>query len=344
MLRFAIAAPLFLALAVTAPIWAAGKGASTHGAPPVPAATLAGTNGPATSTQAAPVITQGKTASTDDTAWVPNVVDPKQWMDVQNLLSRVSSVVGRFKSDAKMAALMQQARGIFIVPAFGHGNSPSTGPWGSAVLMANNNGHWSNAVFFTLGGGSLGPHVIANGGSLILFIMNDRAMAKFENASPWSLTSPPAANLTPAPTSTSGVNSPPVPNSTPATNSVPGTNSTATINPAPAANPAVRTNPAPGTNIVNYSAATPQDLSGHGADIVAWSASGGPNSDTAVSVTDIAANAAWNGTVYGTPDLRNILTNRVPYINQDVINLRREMPSTTSAANSTTQNRPSKHA
>ena len=123
----------------------------------------------------------------------------------------------------------------------------------------------------------------------MLFIMNDRAMAKFVNGSNWSLSS------------------------------------------------------APGTNIVNYSAATPDDLSGHGADIVAWSASGGPNSDIEVSVNDIAVNTALNATVYGTPDLRNILANRAPYINQDVINLRREMPSPAAAAAPVPQNKPSRH-
>lgn len=281
MRRFA--APLFFALAVTAPTWAATKAAIPHG-------TSAATQAMPAAAQATPATTQKQAASTSDTDELTGVVDPKQWMDVQNLLSRVSSVVGRFKSDPKMTALMGQARGIFIVPAFGHGTSPSTGPWGAAVLMANNNGRWSDAAFFTLGGGSLGPHVIANGGSLILFIMNDRAMAKFESGAAWSLSS------------------------------------------------------APGTNIVNYSAATPQDLSGHGADFVAWSASGGPNSDTDVNVTDISVNTALNSTVYGTPNLRNILANRAPYINQDVINLRREMPSVAAVTTPASQNRPSRHA
>lgn len=232
-----------------------------------------------------PASTQGTPANTQGTAQLPGVVDPKQWMDIQSQLARAGAVVGRFKSDPKMVALMQQAKGIFVIPAFGHGSTASAGPWGSAVLMANNQGQWSNAVFFTLGGGSLGPHVIANGGSLILFIMNDRAMAKFESGANWSLTS------------------------------------------------------VPGTNIVNYSAATPQDLSGQGADIVAWSASGGPNSDTTISVDDISVDSALDATVYGTPDLRIILANRTPYINQDVINLRRQMPSMATAATRPTQNR-----
>jgi SH3 domain-containing YSC84-like protein 1 len=260
--RFVIAAPLLFALAATAPCWAATTPAST----------------------------QGTAATTQGPAQLPGVVDPKQWTDIQSQLARASAVVGRFKSDPKMIALMRQARGVFIVPAFGHGTSPSAGAWGSGVLMANNKGQWSDAVFFTLGGGSLGPHVIANGGSLILFVMNDRAMGKFESGTNWSLSS------------------------------------------------------APGTNIVNYSTATPQDLSGQGADIVAWSASGGPNSDTEVSVNDISVNTALNSTVYGTPDLRNILASRAPYINQDVINLRSEMSSTASAATSSPESRPSRHA
>lgn len=284
MRRFAIAAPLSFVLAVTAPTWAATKAPSPHGAPAATQATPA-------AGQAAPATAQGKAASTDDTDQLVGAIDPKQWMDIQSQLSRASAVVGRFKSDPKMAALMRQAKGIFIVPAFGHGTSPSTGPWGSAVLMANNKGQWSDAVFFTLGGGSLGPQVIANGGSLILFLMNDRGMSKFESGSNWSL------------------------------------------------------NPAPGANIVNYSAAMPQDLSGQGAEIIAWSASGGPNSDTQVSVSGIAANTALNSTVYGTPDIRNILANRAPYINQDVINLRSAMASTTASVKTAgPQTGPSRHA
>lgn len=289
--RFAIGATVVLGLAVTAPYWATTQAASTHRWPVAMHPTAPATQAIAPASQALPVTAQVKSSGTDDTDQLVGVVDPKQWMDIQSQLSRVSSVVGRFKSDAKMTALMRQASGIFIVPAFGHGTSPTTGPWGAAVLMANNNGHWSDAAFFTLGGGSLGPHVIANGGTLMLFIMNDRAMGKFESGSNWSLSS------------------------------------------------------APGTNIVNYSAATPQDLSGQGADIIAWSASGGPNSDTTVNVTNISANSAWNGTVYGTPDLRNILANRVPYINQDVVNLRSAMPSTTAVANfnPAAKNQPSQH-
>lgn len=256
MRRFVIAAPLFFVLAAVAPSWATG--------------------------------TQ---ASTEQSGQLPDATDTKQqWSDAEGILTKASAVVGRFKSEPKMLALMQQAKGIFIIPAFGHGSSVSAGPWASAVLMANHNGRWSNVVFFTLGGGSLGPHTIANGGSLVLFIMYDRAMAKFENGSNWSLS------------------------------------------------------PAPGTNMVNYSAATPQDLSGQGADIVAWSASGGPNADTEVSINSISADTVMNGTVYGTPDLRIILANRAPYINQDVINLRRQMPSTATATTPAPQNRPMQHA
>ena len=317
MLRFAIGATVVLGLAVTAPYWATTQAANTQRSPTAthPVA------------PAAPATTQGKTAGTDDSdGLVGSAIDPKLWMDIQTQLSRASSVVVRFKSDPKMVALMQQARGIFIVPAFGHGTSPTTGAWGTAVLMANNKGQWSNAAFFTLGGGSLGPHVIANGGALVLFIMNDRAMSKFESGSNWSLSAPP--------------------NPTAAANSRPGTTNVAT-NPKSGANvtpPGNATNSPPGTNIVNYSAATPQDLSGQGADIIAWSASGGPNSDTQVSISGIAANTALNGTVYGTPDMRNILANRSPYINQDVINLRRAMSSAANVKTAGPQLGPSRHA
>jgi len=245
--RFAIAEAVFLVVTAITPCWAASPEPDIH---------------------------------------VPNAVDPMQWNDAQAILSKTSAVIARFKSEPKMAALARQAQGIFVVPQFGHGTSPTTASWGSGVLLASDHGQWSDPVFFTLGGGSLGPHVTANGGALILFVMTDRAMAKFKKISNWSLSS------------------------------------------------------APGTAIVSYSAATPQDLSGHGSDIVAWSAAGGANADTELSITDIGFDMALNSTVYGTPDLRSILANEAPYINQTVINLRREMPSTAIATTPNVQDPP----
>src|SRR5690348_15911779 len=140
MRRFAIAQAVFLAVSAITPCWA---------------------------------------ASSEPNIQIPNAVDPMQWNDAQAILSKTSAVIARFKSDPKMAALARQARGIFVVPQFGHGTSPTTGSWGSGVLLASDHGQWSDPVFFTLGGGSLGPYVTANGGALILFVMTDRAMAKF---------------------------------------------------------------------------------------------------------------------------------------------------------------------
>jgi len=206
---------------------------------------------------------------------LPNAVDLNQLADANTLVSKVSAVIGRFRSDPKMLDLMRRAKGVFVIPEFGHGTQIPSGRWGAGVMLVNANGHWSEPVFYGLGGGSLGQ-TNANGGALVLYIMNDRAMAKFRSASNWSLT------------------------------------------------------PQTGLNTVTYSAAMPQDLSGGGADIVAWSAAGGPHSDTQVSVTDISLDTASNQAVYGTTDTRNILANNTLYINPAVINLARSMPSSAS--------------
>jgi len=213
---------------------------------------------------------------------LPNAVDMNQLADANTLVSKVSAVIGRFRSDPKMVDLMRRAKGVFVIPEFGHGTQIPSGRWGAGVMLVNSNGHWSEPVFYGLGGGSLGQ-TNANGGALVLYIMNDRAMAKFRSAANWSLT------------------------------------------------------PQTGLNIVTYSAAMPQDLAGGGADIIAWSAAGGPHSDTQVSITDISLDAASNQAVYGTTDTRNILANNTLYINPAVISLARSMPS--SASTGVAQNR-----
>ncbi len=216
--------------------------------------------------------------STSQAEQLPNTVDVQELGIAQTLLSKSSAVLAQFNSDTKMLALMRQAKAVLIIPDFGHGSSAPAGPWGSGVLLAQSNGRWSDPVFYTFGGGSLGQ-TIANGGALVLFVMKDGALAKFQRGSDWSLDS------------------------------------------------------TQGTSIVNYSAAMPQDLSGQGADFIAWSASGGPHADTQVSITGISFDTAANTAVYGTTDLRNILASRTPYLNPDVISLVRHMPAAESAAN-----------
>ncbi len=246
---------------------------SATAAPAIPSMTSA----PAISATGAPgAAANAATGKNDPGAQLdeplPNAVDFKQSSDAQTLLSKASVAIGRFRSDDKITGLMRQAKGVFVIPEFGHATQVPGGHWGAGVLLVNGNGHWSDPAFYSLGGGSLGQ-TIANGGSLILYIMNDRAMAKFRAGTTWSL------------------------------------------------------NPQAGLNLVMYSKATPQDLSGSGADIVAWSAAGGPNSDTQVSIVDMSLDTASNQAVYGTTDMRNILANRTPYLSPAVINLTRSMPS-----------------
>jgi lipid-binding SYLF domain-containing protein len=224
------------------------------------------------------------TPSPDDQ--LPNAVNLQDLTTAQMLLTKTAATLDRFRSDSKMLALLRQAKAVFVIPQFGHADSASGAHWGAGVLLANYSGHWSDPVFFTLGGGSLGQ-TVAKGGALILFIMSDRVLGKFQAAPMWSL------------------------------------------------------NSGPGTTIVNYSAAAPQDLSGKGTDIIAWSAAGTPRAETQVAITDISFDTASNSGVYGTTNLRDILGSHTPYLNPTVISLVRQMPSaaTTAAA----QNRQDDH-
>lgn len=213
-----------------------------------------------------------------DSSQVQGGISMKEWTDAQTLLVNASSVLGRSKADPKMVALMRAARGVFVIPQFGHAQNVPGGHWGAGVLLANNNGQWSVPAFFSLGNGSLGQHVTANGAALILFIMNDRAMAKFGSGN-WSL------------------------------------------------------NSAPGTAIVDYSSAAANDLAGHGADFVAWSAAGTAKSDTELSISGVSFDTALNTAIYGTPDLRMILADRAPYVDQSAISVRQQMISVAGTAN-----------
>jgi SH3 domain-containing YSC84-like protein 1 len=102
--------------------------------------------------------------------------------DAQDRVNDAVNVVGRMKEDSNLASLLDEARGVFIIPHFGKGGFIIGGQGGTGVVLAHRNDHWSDPAFFDVGGASIGAQAGGEKGAVVMLLMSDRALDRFENA------------------------------------------------------------------------------------------------------------------------------------------------------------------
>lgn len=108
--------------------------------------------------------------------------------DTIQQVNNAAEVVKQMESDPQLRKLMQQAKGMFIVPQYGRGGLGIAGRGGEGVMLANDNGKWSNPVFYNFGGVSIGAQAGAEVGSIAMLLMNDKAVNNFMQDNKFSLT------------------------------------------------------------------------------------------------------------------------------------------------------------
>jgi SH3 domain-containing YSC84-like protein 1 len=210
--------------------------------------------------------------------------------DADQLLQNASGVITNMQSDTNVVNLMSRAKGVFIIP-----NSGSVSSGG--VLLRRKNDHWSNPVFFSLGGATPGVQptantgtadVSGNSGPVALLIMSNRAMSRFESNGSFSIT--PSARL----------------------NIVSYSANTTQTSQAPQASQKPQRS---------------QAASGKNGDIIVWSGSNGASNGVTPGFTQVTANKIYDQTIYGTANMRQIIAGRAPLTNQLAVNLSTEMPA-----------------
>lgn len=97
------------------------------------------------------------------------------------------NVIQRMESDAALTTLLHQAKGVFVVPKYGHAALGIGGRGGVGVLMVNHDGQWSDPAFYNFGGISAGVQAGVEGGSFVMVLNNDKAVSKFTHNNNWSL-------------------------------------------------------------------------------------------------------------------------------------------------------------
>ena len=98
------------------------------------------------------------------------------------------AVVRRMDADKTMQRVMQDARGVFIVPTYGRAAFGIGGQGGAGVLLVKQpDGAWSDPVFFNIGGISIGAQAGAEGGPVAFVLKNDKAVQRFTDINNFSL-------------------------------------------------------------------------------------------------------------------------------------------------------------
>lgn len=110
-------------------------------------------------------------------------------------VSDAVGVVQRMQAEPRMKELLQQAKGIFIVPSYGRAAVGIGASGGAGILLTKKaDGSWSEPAFYNIGALSVGAQVGAEGGAIAMVLNNDKAVNKFMQKNAFALNA--AAGLT----------------------------------------------------------------------------------------------------------------------------------------------------
>ncbi len=102
--------------------------------------------------------------------------------DAQEQVDEAVKVVNQMKRDPKMVRLLDQARGVLIVPDFGKVALVVGGEGGEGVALLKTEGagrKWSAPAFFNVGGISVGAEAGGEAGAIAMLLMSDKAASVF---------------------------------------------------------------------------------------------------------------------------------------------------------------------
>jgi lipid-binding SYLF domain-containing protein len=107
--------------------------------------------------------------------------DQDELEDARETVNDALEVVQEMQSDPEVAQMLQTAKGVFIVPAFGQAALIAGGSGGEGVVLVRQEGsnEWSPPAFYNMGGISLGAEAGIEGGSIAIMLMSDESVRPF---------------------------------------------------------------------------------------------------------------------------------------------------------------------
>jgi lipid-binding SYLF domain-containing protein len=115
------------------------------------------------------------------------VTDAKGLTEAKGLLRDATETARTMNAQPELKQLMQQAKGIFIVPNYAKGALGVGGAGGNGVLLARRGNGWSDPAFYDIGSVSIGAQAGGKVGNIAMLLMSDRALADFKSNNSFSL-------------------------------------------------------------------------------------------------------------------------------------------------------------
>lgn len=107
--------------------------------------------------------------------------------EVQDLVKEATDQVQTMNQNAQLKNLLAKAKGVYLVPEFGGGALVVGGRGGAGLVLAKNNGKWSDPAFYDFGAATLGPQAGGSGGKIAFLLMTDKAVNAFKGGNQVSL-------------------------------------------------------------------------------------------------------------------------------------------------------------
>jgi SH3 domain-containing YSC84-like protein 1 len=107
--------------------------------------------------------------------------------EARQLINEAAAEVRTMKANPQLKELLAKAKGVYLVPEYGRGALVVGGRGGAGVVLANNDGKWSDPAFYDLGGISVGPQAGGSGGKVAFLLMTNNALDAFKGGDKISL-------------------------------------------------------------------------------------------------------------------------------------------------------------
>lgn len=107
--------------------------------------------------------------------------------DTIKQMKEAAQLIKRMESEPKLKSMMQQAKGILLIPDYARAGLAIGGSGGEGILMVNDQGKWRGPAFYNLGGISVGAQAGVEMGSVAMLLMTDKALKNFRQDNKFSL-------------------------------------------------------------------------------------------------------------------------------------------------------------